>query len=273
LTKLIEYLKGAIVEIKHIHYFSDGSAAQYKNFKSFVNLCHHRNDFGISAEWNFLGTSHGKSPCDGIGGTAKRLAARASLQRPIENQILTPNDLFKFGNENLSGIKFLFVSKDDVEAARAIQEERFKNGQTVAGTRENHQFVPVDLNRIRVHRVSNDASSFLAHVNQSTEIDCAYMPVVRLQPGLYVACIYDNNWWVGNVCETSVEEHDALVSFMHPHGIARSFHWPVRKDACWIPEQQIIASLPVPTTTAMGRQYSLPEAVMLRVDTKFQAMQ
>jgi hypothetical protein len=59
------------MEIKHIHYFSDGSAAQYKNFKNFINLCNHYNDFGITAEWNFFCTSHVKSPCDGIGGTVK----------------------------------------------------------------------------------------------------------------------------------------------------------------------------------------------------------
>src|SRR5207248_4208795 len=63
LRESIEYLKGLIGEINHIHYFSDGSAAQYKNFNTFLNLCHHLTDFNISAEWNFFGTSHGKSPC------------------------------------------------------------------------------------------------------------------------------------------------------------------------------------------------------------------
>ena len=43
----------------------------------------------MEAEWHFFATSHGKSPCDGIGGTTKRLAARASLQSAADNQILT----------------------------------------------------------------------------------------------------------------------------------------------------------------------------------------
>lgn len=38
---LIEYLMTKIEEIKHIYYISDGSAAQYKNFKNFINLCLH----------------------------------------------------------------------------------------------------------------------------------------------------------------------------------------------------------------------------------------
>jgi hypothetical protein len=69
---------------KKILYFSDGCAGQYKNCKNFINLCHHKEDFGIEAEWNFFATSHGKGPCDGVGGTVKRLAAKASLQRCAE---------------------------------------------------------------------------------------------------------------------------------------------------------------------------------------------
>ena len=53
-------------------------AGQYKNCKNFLNLCHHESDFGLDAEWNFFATSHGKGPCDGVGGIVKRLAARAS---------------------------------------------------------------------------------------------------------------------------------------------------------------------------------------------------
>jgi hypothetical protein len=57
-----------------IIYFSDGCAAQYKNRKNFLNLCNHDADFGLPAEWHFFATSHGKGPCDGVGGTVKRLA-------------------------------------------------------------------------------------------------------------------------------------------------------------------------------------------------------
>ena len=61
--------------------------AQYKNTKNFINLCHHEDDFGMPTEWHFFATSHGKGLCDGVGGTVKRFAVRASLQRPYDNQI------------------------------------------------------------------------------------------------------------------------------------------------------------------------------------------
>ena len=271
LRESVEYLKSLIGEIHLIHYFSDGSAAQYKHFKNFLNLCHQRADFNITAEWNFFATSHGKPPCDGIGGTAKRLAARASLQRPTENQILTPLDLFNFCDEHLGGIKFLFFEKDKIEAIRMVQEERFKDGHTIAGTRENHQFVPMNDKQIRVSRVSNDTSSFIAHVNRSVGVALTYVPVVNLQPGQYIACIYDNNWWIGNIAEISTEDHDASINFMHPHGVATSFHWPLKNDTCWIPEQQIIGILPAPTTTAMAQEYSFPESIILQIEEQFQS--
>ena len=58
----------------------------------------------MPAEWHFFATSHGKGPCDGVGGTVKRLAARASLQRPINNQITTPRQLFEFAESEIKSI-------------------------------------------------------------------------------------------------------------------------------------------------------------------------
>ena len=58
--------KEKIPTLKKIIYFSDGAASQYKNYKSLCNLCNHVYDFGVSADWNFFGTSHGKNVCDGI---------------------------------------------------------------------------------------------------------------------------------------------------------------------------------------------------------------
>ena len=108
-----EHLKSIIPNIRKIQYFSDGCAGQYKNRKHLYNLCQHLNDFGIDAVWNFFATSHGKSPCDGIGGTVKRVTTRASLQRPKEGQILSPIQMFQFCSTttSLSSINFFSFPK------------------------------------------------------------------------------------------------------------------------------------------------------------------
>lgn len=71
-----------------IIYFSDGASAQYKNKKNFANLIFHNKDFGVPAEWHLFATSHTKGPCNGLGSTIKRFAARTSftrLKNPINN--------------------------------------------------------------------------------------------------------------------------------------------------------------------------------------------
>ena len=104
LKVVIDYLKGEFPSTRKIHYFTDGCARQYKNRNNF--MCYHEEDFGVEAEWNFFATSHGKSACDGIGGTVKRLVTKASLQRPYTDQILTADAIISFCEENIPGIKF-----------------------------------------------------------------------------------------------------------------------------------------------------------------------
>ena len=63
------YVKENLLQIKSVDYFSDSCAGQYKNCKAFLNRCHPKSDLDIDVTWGFFATSHGKSPCDGIGGT------------------------------------------------------------------------------------------------------------------------------------------------------------------------------------------------------------
>ncbi|KAJ8688649.1 hypothetical protein QAD02_024444 [Eretmocerus hayati] len=73
----IKLLKEKIPVIRKIIYCSDGARGQYKNRFNFLNLAFHKRDFGIPAEWHFFATSHGKGPCDGVGGTLKRAVSKA----------------------------------------------------------------------------------------------------------------------------------------------------------------------------------------------------
>ena len=67
-TLLVEFLKQRLSNVTKIYYVSDGCGGQYKNFKNFLNICSHKEDFSIEAEWILFATSHRKSWCDGIGG-------------------------------------------------------------------------------------------------------------------------------------------------------------------------------------------------------------
>ena len=62
-TILVDYLKENLTVLDKIFYFSDSSVEQYKNHKSFINLCHHQQDFNMDAEWIVFAANHGKSQC------------------------------------------------------------------------------------------------------------------------------------------------------------------------------------------------------------------
>ncbi|KAG1702387.1 hypothetical protein GQR58_004511 [Nymphon striatum] len=65
---------------------------QYKNYKNFANLCYHKSDFGLDAEWGFFGTSHGKSPCDGQN-KSNREENKFVASEPPKHKGLIPTNL------------------------------------------------------------------------------------------------------------------------------------------------------------------------------------
>ena len=156
-SEVVQYLKKELPHVIDIEYFSDGCAGQYKNFKNILNLCHHVTDFGITARWSFFATSHEKSPCDGIGGTVKRLVARASLQRPLDNQILSMEKMFEYCKSDIKGINFIKkISKENIAPVRQMLSTRFESGKTIPGTRSVHHFSPLSEGEVTYKRVSDD---------------------------------------------------------------------------------------------------------------------
>ncbi|KAG1665375.1 Ubiquitin-conjugating enzyme E2 D3 [Nymphon striatum] len=147
---------------------SDSSAAQYKNHKNLANLMRHYEDFGLSSEWHFFATSHGKSPCDGMGGTVKRSAARASLQATTTNYILTSTDLFTWAQKNIINIHFIWVGKEKVN----MEED--------------------------VSRVSDEPGFTLEMGGHRPQVATAEKTTLHLDdmvPGTYVTCIYDGQYY------------------------------------------------------------------------------
>lgn len=143
--KLITFLKSEDLfkNTKKIIYFSDGCGGQYKNCKNFKNLCLHQKDFGIKAEWHFFATSHGKSACDGVGGTVKRLAKKATLQGSSDQQIRTPLELYDWANKNIKGINFIYCTADEYETESENLKTRFETAKTLPGTQKHHSFIPL----------------------------------------------------------------------------------------------------------------------------------
>ena len=165
-----------------IFYFSGGCAEQYKNRKNFINLCHHQQDFNMDAEWIFFATSHGKSPCDGVGGFVKRYVAKRSLQRPLHDQILSYQSMLDLCVREIPSITFFGVSEEEMVNVHADLEDRFAKSKTLPGTRSSHHFVPISCNKI-AHKLTSEDSKFIQFDfdrSLSEEIDIKKSSVFRM---------------------------------------------------------------------------------------------
>ena len=89
----------------------------------------------------------------------KRLTTKASLQRPEKDQIVTPEDMFKFCQENIAGIHFIFVSCDTIARVKqAVLKERFVKARVLRGTRGFHYFEPCGSSRMKAAVTSSNTS-------------------------------------------------------------------------------------------------------------------
>jgi hypothetical protein len=260
--RVIEYITTILPTASKLYYFSDGAASQYKNYKNFSNLMNHKKDFDIDAEWHFFPTSHGKSPCDGVGGTVKRAVARASLQATTSGFILTPDDLYKWCQMHISGIQFFWVGQDEVEEHGKKLQKRFDSADKIPGTRENHSFIP-HSNGLHVSRISGTETHFVSGTTSGVSVEA-----ITIAPGCYIACLYDGLWWVGSIRSVSDENNDYEVMFMHPHGPSKSFRWPQREDICLVDEDHILCQISAPGTTT-GRSYVLSSEDSIRVNNAY----
>ena len=92
----------------------------------------------MDAKLNFFATTHGKFPCDGIGGSAKRLSTAEYLAHPYHNQILSAEEMLKFCECQIPGVTFKFLPKDEM-AQSHLHEGRYRAVEdAIPGTRSYH---------------------------------------------------------------------------------------------------------------------------------------
>ena len=89
-------------------------------------------------------------PCDGTGGTSKRLADEAVKQEKVSIQ--DASDFMNWTEENQlqSAIKFLFVDKNNIDESRAFLMAQSENLKPVKGTMNIHSVFSPAVNEIWV---------------------------------------------------------------------------------------------------------------------------
>ena len=123
-----------------------------------------------------------------------------------------------------------------------------------------------------VARVSDiDEPEDVTDSQQSTE---GILDVTACQPGLYVAAIYDHQWYIGLITDRSHEGQDILVKFMTKTQSKASCRltWPKHDDTCWVPVQHVLSLVPAPEARSnSARQYQLDNSAWQTVKKEFAA--
>ena len=254
---IFEWVKLHLPHITHVEYFTDGCAGQYKSYKNFLNLCFHKEDFGLSAIWNFFATSHGKGACDGIGGTVKRLVALESLRRVKGNYILSAKQMFNYCRDKIEKIKFFYIPKREMEQIeRPLLDVRYESGDTVPGTQSYHQFYALETDTVAYKRLSLD--NFQTGCYTFKRVYETEVNVDLLDVGVYVAAFYDLDWYVGLIEHIDKGNKECTINFLHPKNPTGSVFWPRSRDECLVPFTNIMRTLDVPISSSVtSRSYKL----------------
>jgi hypothetical protein len=194
---LMKFLTDNIGQPMHIIYFSDGCAAQYKNWKNFVNLCYHVEDFGASAEWHFFATSHGKGPCDGVAERSNVLRLKQASNVPTKKQILAPCQLYEFGQSELTTINFYYATIQEHEKEAEFLKQWFETARMIPGTQGLHSFRPISQDKVEVRTFS---TSPITREEQVSTCEDATMECPAIRG--YVTANYDGYWWLACVLTT-----------------------------------------------------------------------
>jgi len=247
---LISFLKEKLpFVISKIYYTSDGAASQYKNFKNVSNLCHHEEDFGIKAAWSYSATSHGKGPSDGIFGTIKRLARRASLQKVNSNHILNPISLYEWAKKSIKNINFVYVTSEEILQVEEELKPRFSTAMKVPGLMSLHSIIPLTKNSVWVKRYSSSA------IGQRIQFQPEKPTSVE---DIFQFCIIidQNTWWLAEAKEKTKDSHNQITfEKLHPSGSRRVYYYPQEKDEVSITLDRVL--LHVTPVRKVEKQFSL----------------
>ncbi|KAK7109352.1 uncharacterized protein [Littorina saxatilis] len=134
------------LSIQKQYQFTDGCACQFKSREPFMDVSLSHVDHGIEIQRSFFGSSHGKGPCDGVGGVVKSAARRAVLAEKV--MISDALEMFNFLDRNLtvdpdsdcchSRRVFYYVTSSDIQRHRSDR----RPNNPLKGTHQLHCIKP-----------------------------------------------------------------------------------------------------------------------------------
>lgn len=94
----------------------------------------------------------------------------------------------------MQSVKFVHISKEEMEETRGILEKRYELGSTVPGTKSYHCFYSSVPGTVLYKRTSTDVTAAGSHCFFANNPGYS---INELPMQTYVACHYDEQWWIG----------------------------------------------------------------------------
>ena len=163
----------------------------------------------------------------------KGLVKLESLRTPLENQILTPWNMYEWADENIENIKFFYVSTEDIASHTKIIQNRLTTAETIDGTRSYHCFRPNGETKLELYTLSADEIFVVKNLYASKDL---FVDIDCLKIGHYVAAVYEGQWYPSLILEINWDQRDLLVKSMHNSGYDKNcFFWSPRDDRSYVP--------------------------------------
>lgn len=115
----------------------------------------------------------------------------------------------------------------NIRENEAKLQKRFDLCIAIPGTRGYHRFSPLSENLIRCFKRSKCEE--YDDYNTSLAITSTF----SFQKNDNLACIFDNEWWIGKVTDIREENNDLLVHFVHP-SVPRTAFQLSNIDGVWV---------------------------------------
>ena len=274
--KIIPIVQDIDPEASTIHYWTDSPTSQYRN-KSIIDfVANHESCHGMKARWNYFESGHGKGPCDGLGGTVKRLADEAMRSGKV--LIQDANGFYQWAkSSSMKNVTFVFVPSTECDKKRTELNEWQSALKPIKGTMKLHAVVGLGNSKVKVRDVScycaeclsgdlcngwSEATTRTIDVERHTiDVERNTIDVERntvegmnvscsqrnesFKIGDYVAAFYDVHWYVGKIVDTDDNEFE--ISFMEKK--KNLYRWPSKPDEIWVDADKIVCKIDEPKPT------------------------
>jgi hypothetical protein len=152
MREVFNYISREFNHISNVIVWSDGAPSHFKNKFTIANLLNLERDYKIKIQWNFFATSHGKSPCDGIGGNIKRMVNDRTRTQNL--MIQCASQFVEEANKIGSKIEVWELAVSKIESSKAAFELWKDKVASITGIRSQHKFETSGLDSIKSYETS-----------------------------------------------------------------------------------------------------------------------